>query len=93
MTPINFINFDGDSSPNTPIFAISEAMRKDIQIIGHSGDMEVLSYYYDQRQHLMVLEVDYIQLDTVVNPTICRRCKRRKKYQQSSVTIKVGEAK
>lgn len=45
MKPIEFIHFDGDSSPNTAAIEVYEALGKDIKILGASGEYEVLSYY------------------------------------------------
>jgi hypothetical protein len=55
MTPIDFVVFDGDSEPNTPAYAIAEAMRQPLRIVSASKNWEVCSYYYDEGQ--MVLEI------------------------------------
>lgn len=57
MKPIDFVVFDGDSSPNTPVIHIAEAMNKSIKIFGADGEYEVLSYYYDRKEGHMVLEI------------------------------------
>ena len=45
MKPIDFVIFDGDSSPNDPIYEVAEAMNKPIEINGMDGEYEILSYY------------------------------------------------
>jgi len=45
MKPIDFVLFDGDSSPNTPICEVAEAMNKPIRINGMDCEYEILSYY------------------------------------------------
>ncbi len=45
MRPIDFIIFDGGSSPNIPAHKLAEALSKDIVILGVDGEYEVLSYY------------------------------------------------
>lgn len=47
MTPIDFLVYDGDSSPNTAIYKIAEAMKKPIKILSECGEHKVLSYYFD----------------------------------------------
>jgi hypothetical protein len=65
MKPIDFVVFKGDSSPNTPVYQVAEAMNADIVIHGPSGKYEVLSYFFDQGK--MVLE---IQPQTSQSPTV-----------------------
>jgi hypothetical protein len=55
MTPIDFVVFGGDSDPNAPVFALAEALREDLVVIGPDGPMEVLSYYMQNGR--MVLEI------------------------------------
>ena len=55
MNPIDFVIFGGDSQPNTPVYAIAEAMRRPLRILSADKDWEVYSYYYDKGQ--MVLEI------------------------------------
>lgn len=61
MTPIEFVIYGGDSQPNTPVYQIAEAMQRDCKVIGPKGDMEILSYYFDQDSGRMILEVGYLQ--------------------------------
>lgn len=57
MKPIDFVVFDGDSSPNTPVLYIAEAMVENIKVVGEDGEYEVLSYYYNREEWRMVLEI------------------------------------
>jgi hypothetical protein len=45
MKPVEFIIFDGGSSPNMAAHRLAEALEKDITILGPDGEYEVLSYY------------------------------------------------
>ena len=58
MKPQDFILFDGDSSPNTAIIDIYEAMQKPVKILGADGEYKVLSYYYDEEEEQMVLDIE-----------------------------------
>lgn len=57
MSPIEFVVFDGDSSPNTPTIYIAEAMKNNIKILGAEGEYEVLSYYYNHKECRMVIDI------------------------------------
>lgn len=57
MKPIEFIHFGGDSSPNTPVHKIYEAMENHIKIFDGRGEFEILSYYYNEEDKCMVLEI------------------------------------
>lgn len=59
MKPIDFVLFDGDSSPNDPVYKIAEAMKKPIKICYAGGDAEVLSYYFYKGR--MILEIELIE--------------------------------
>ncbi len=61
MTPVEFVIYGGDSQPNTPVYRIAEAMQSDCKVVGPKGEMEILSYYFDQDSGRMVLEVGYLQ--------------------------------
>jgi hypothetical protein len=61
MKPIDFILFDGDSAPNQPVYQVTEAMQRDIRILGATCDYQVLSYYYHEGQ--MVLEIEEDEQD------------------------------
>ena len=50
MTPINFVIFDGDSTPNQPVHQVAEAMHKPIKIYSAKKEWEVIGYYYADGQ-------------------------------------------
>jgi len=56
MKPIEFVVFDGDSSPNAPVHKVAEAMNKEIIIAAADGDYEILSYYMTDEG--MVLDIE-----------------------------------
>jgi hypothetical protein len=55
MTPIEFVIFEGDSTPNQPVYQIAEAMQKPIKILSASNEWEVIGYYWDEGH--MVLDI------------------------------------
>ena len=55
MRPIDFVLFDGDSSPNMPVREVAEAMTREVRVFGYDGEYEILSYYFDDGQ--MILDV------------------------------------
>jgi hypothetical protein len=55
MTPIDFVIFDGDSTPNQPVNQIAEAMHKPIQIYSDGKEWEVVGYYWADGR--MVLDI------------------------------------
>jgi hypothetical protein len=57
MRPIDFVVFDGDSSPNDPAYKVAEAMMKPITVRGVSGEFVILSYYMDDSGN-MVLDIE-----------------------------------
>ena len=57
MRPIDFVVFDGDSSPNVPANKVAEAMMLPITVRGAGGDFVILSYYMDKSGG-MVLDVE-----------------------------------
>jgi hypothetical protein len=57
MKPVEFVVFGGDSSPNTPVHEIAEALQKDIKIYDQIGECQVLSYYYDSVKKRMTLDI------------------------------------
>jgi hypothetical protein len=62
MTPLDFIKFDGGSSPNMPVHQWEAAMSQTIKIyIGRGKEVEVLSYYYDDEDKCMVLDLGKIK--------------------------------
>lgn len=47
MRPVEFMLFDGDSSPNTPVRDVWEAQQREMVISSGDGKTwNVLSYYY-----------------------------------------------
>ncbi len=59
MKPIDFVVFDGNSSPNLPVYQLAEAMNKPLVIRSEKGEMEVLSYYFSNGR--MVIDVGLIE--------------------------------
>ena len=57
MKPIDFVLYDGDSAPNTPIHLIRDAMTKPLIISDGVGEFVVHGYYYDEEDKCMVLEI------------------------------------
>lgn len=57
MKPIDFVVYEGDSEPNTPVYEIAEAMMQDIIVHGPTGEFVVYGYYYDEEEKRMVLEI------------------------------------
>jgi hypothetical protein len=57
MTPIDFVVYEGDSAPNTPVYQIAEAMHREITVRGPSGELEIVGYFFDPDTGNMVLEV------------------------------------
>jgi len=57
MRPIDFVVYEGDSAPNTPVYEIAEAMMQDIIVHGPTGEFVVYGYYYDEKDKRMVLDV------------------------------------
>lgn len=59
MKPIDFVVFDGDSSPNMAVYKLFDALNKDVRIFGPDGEYEVLSYYIsdDEEDGQMFLDI------------------------------------
>ena len=56
MTPIEFVDFDGDSTPNQPYIEVNTAMHQQIRIVGPDlREYVVCGYYCDEGR--MVLEL------------------------------------
>jgi hypothetical protein len=55
MTPIDFVLFNGDSTPNLPVVYVAEAMQRPLRILSADKEFEVCSYYFDDGE--MVLEL------------------------------------
>ena len=57
MRPIDFVLFDGDSSPNIPAHEVFIALQRPIKIFGDSHtEYEVLSYYL--HEGFMYLDIE-----------------------------------
>jgi hypothetical protein len=58
MTPIDFVVYEGNSSPNTPVYKIATAMACPIEILSVEDEWEVLSYYYNSDTGKMTLDIE-----------------------------------
>lgn len=58
MTPIDFLVFDGDSTPNAPAWKVADAMKRAIVIRSNGKKYVVLSYYLDDDVGRMVLDIE-----------------------------------
>lgn len=59
MRPIDFVIFDGDSSPNDPVYKVAEAMMKPITVLGLKENFVIRGYYLGETG--MVLEIEPIK--------------------------------
>ena len=57
MRPVDFVLYDGDSAPNTPVYLIREAVTKTLKIFGPTGEFVAVGYHYDKEGECMVLDV------------------------------------
>lgn len=57
MRPIDFVLYDGDSAPNTPVHLIRDAVTKPLRIFGPTGEFVAVGYYYDEQDECMVLDI------------------------------------
>ena len=48
MTPIEFVIFEGDSTPNQPVYQIAEAMHKPLKIYSGDKEWEVFGYHWHE---------------------------------------------
>jgi hypothetical protein len=55
MRPIDFVVYDGDSTPNEPVYKLAEALQQPIRIVSVGQVWMVRSYYMYNGQ--MVLEI------------------------------------
>lgn len=60
MTPSEFVLFDGDSSPDTPISEVYEALRSPLIIASADGPYSVLSYYCSNGRMVLEIEKDHV---------------------------------
>ena len=59
MTPVDFVVFDGDSTPNMPACLVAEAMTTPIRVFtGPGKEAEVVGYYYSDKDKCFVLDVE-----------------------------------
>ncbi|MEI6882720.1 MAG: hypothetical protein WCK82_15475 [Bacteroidota bacterium] len=58
IKPIDFVVFEGDSSPNQPVYKVAEAMQKNMLVYVGIDECEVVGYYYCDERQAMVLELD-----------------------------------
>lgn len=57
MRPVEFMLFDGDSAPNTPVRDVFEAMQREMVISSEDGKTwNVLSYYYHSGRMYLDIE-------------------------------------
>jgi hypothetical protein len=56
MRPVEFMLFDGDSSPNTPVRDVWEAQQKEMHISCGYKTLDVVSYYYHNGRMYLELE-------------------------------------
>lgn len=56
MTPMDFMALD-DISYNDPVGDVAQAMKKPLVIRSHDREWEVLSYYHDADNNVMVLDI------------------------------------
>jgi hypothetical protein len=57
MTPLDFVIYKGNSSPNTPCYLIAEAMKKPIRVFTSDGETKILSYYYSEEKKCFMLDI------------------------------------
>lgn len=58
MRPIDFVLYDGDSAPNTPVYLIHEAVTNPLKIFHPAGEFVVVGYYYSEHRKCMVLDIE-----------------------------------
>jgi len=56
MKPIDFI-LDCADHHNDPVGAVIEALQKPMRILGYHGEYVVLSYYFDEEDKCMILDI------------------------------------
>lgn len=57
MRPVDFVLYDGDSAPNTPVHLIREAVTNPLKIFSPAGEFVAVGYYYDEQSKCMVLDI------------------------------------
>ena len=58
IKPIDFVVFEGDSSPNQPVYKVAQAMQNNLLVYVGSDECEVVGYYYCDEHQAMVLELE-----------------------------------
>ena len=58
IKPIDFVVFEGDSSPNQPVYRVAEAMQKNMLVYVGIDECEVVGYHYSEEHQAMVLELE-----------------------------------
>jgi hypothetical protein len=58
IKPIDFVVFEGDSSPNQPVYKVAEAMQKNMLVYVGMDECEVVGYHYNDASQSMVLELE-----------------------------------
>ena len=58
MTPVDFVVYSGDSSPNTPVHEIATALERPIEIVSADGEWEISAYYYNSDNGKMTLDIE-----------------------------------
>ena len=61
MTPLDFVNYNGDSNYNAPVGAVNEAMNMPLVIRSVNKEWKVLSYWYDDEAKRMVIDIEKIK--------------------------------
>ena len=58
IKPIDFVVFEGDSSPNQPVYKVAQAMQKNMLVYVGIDECEVVGYHYSDAAQAMVLELE-----------------------------------
>ena len=58
MTPLDFVVFDGGSSPNTPCRDIAMALETSLKVVSRTRGPGILSYFYDEEDKCFILEIE-----------------------------------
>ena len=58
IKPIDFVVFEGDSSPNQPVYKVAAAMQNNLLVYVGIDECEVVGYHYSEEHQAMVLELE-----------------------------------
>ena len=58
IKPIDFVVFEGDSSPNQPVYKVAQAMQKNMLVYVGIDECEGVGYHYSDAAQAMVLELE-----------------------------------